>query len=117
MRLHDTVTLLAVLLPTVRPAPDHPDRSDRSFAEWSGWGANYHNNHWASQDSRVSSSNIHSLAAQCKISYPIGVSATPVVSGNAVYYPTWDGTFVAVDYTSCTILWQINVTQIISAFA
>ena len=123
MRLHDTLTLLAVLLPTVRSASgrpdhqDHPDRPDRSFAEWSGWGANYYNNRWASQDTRVSSSNIQSLAAHCKISYPIGVSATPVVSGNAVYYPTWDGTFVAVDYTSCRVLWQINVTQIISAFA
>ena len=110
MRLHDTLTLLAVLLPTVRSASgrpdhqDHPDRPDRSFAEWSGWGANYYNNRWASQDTRVSSSNIQSLAAHCKISYPIGVSATPVVSGNAVYYPTWDGTFVAVDYTSCRVL-------------
>ena len=117
MRLLAALALLAGLLPTVRATADRPDRPDQSFAQWSGWGANYYNNRWASQDGRISSRNIQSLAAHCKFSYPIGVSATPVLSGNAAYYPTWDGSFVAIDYTTCRVLWQVNVTQIISAFA
>ena len=91
--------------------------SANNFAEWSGWGGNYYNNRWASQDSAISSSNIQSLAAHCKVSYPIGVSATPVLSGSTVYYPTWNGSFVALDYSTCEVLWQINVTEIISHYS
>ena len=115
MRPHVTVPLLGALLHGAWSTPHSP--ANHGFKEWSGWGANYYNNRWASEDDRISSSNIQSLTAHCEISYPIGVSATPVLSGNTAYYPTWDGSFVAVDYTSCHILWQINVTQIISGFA
>lgn len=108
MRPHITAALLGVLLSGVRPAAD---------AEWSGWGANYYNNRWASGNDHISSSNIQSLTSHCKILHRIGVSATPVLTGNTAYYPTWDGTFVALDYTSCHVLWEINVTQIISEFA
>jgi outer membrane protein assembly factor BamB len=85
--------------------------------EWSGWGANYYNNRWASANTAVSSSSITSLTPYCKIPYPIGVSATPVVSGDIVFYPTWDGSFVALDYITCQVLWQINVFDIISGYA
>ncbi|KAN0099257.1 Quino protein alcohol dehydrogenase-like protein [Hyaloscypha variabilis] len=85
--------------------------------QWSGWGGNYYNNRWASESSPISSSNIKSAITQCNVSYPIGISATPVVSGNTVYYPTWNGSFAALDYVSCRILWQINVTNIIANYA
>jgi hypothetical protein len=90
--------------------------SQDSFTQWSGWGGNY-NNRWASQNSPISSSNTKYLAPQRNISYPIGVSATPVVSGNIVYYPTWNGSFAALDFVPCRILWQINVTNIISNYS
>jgi outer membrane protein assembly factor BamB len=91
--------------------------SRHDSAEWTGWGGNYLNNRWASQNNAISSSSIHSLVPHCNISYPVGVSATPVLSGNTVYYPTWNGSFAALDYTTCKILWQINVTAIISSYA
>ena len=91
--------------------------STASLDEWSGWGANYYNNRWASGNTAVSSSSITSLAPHCKIPYPIGVSATPVVSDDIVFYPTWNGSFVALDYTTCQVLWQINVLDIISGYA
>ena len=91
--------------------------STASLDEWSGWGANYYNNRWASGNTAVSSSSITSLAPHCKIPYPVGVSATPVVSGDIVFYPTWNGSFVALDYTTCQVLWQINVLDIISGYA
>ncbi|KAE9371610.1 Quino protein alcohol dehydrogenase-like protein [Stipitochalara longipes BDJ] len=91
--------------------------SQALFTEWSGWGGNYLNNGWASQNTHITSSNIKSAVPQCNVSYPIGVSATPVVFGNTVYYPTWNGSFVALDYASCRVLWQINVTEIVANYA
>jgi outer membrane protein assembly factor BamB len=91
--------------------------SNAFFSTWSGWGANYYNNRWASQNGEISSSSINSLAKHCQVSYPGGVSATPVVSGDTVYYPTWNGSFVALDYTTCRVLWEISVTEIVTNFA
>jgi outer membrane protein assembly factor BamB len=45
------------------------------------------------------------------------VSATPVNVDNIVYYPTWNGSFIALDYTTCSVQWQINVTDIIVKYA
>src|SRR5579871_3721284 len=84
--------------------------------EWSGWGGGIFNNRWAS-DAAVSSSNIHSLTEHCRITYQFGVSATPTISGDFVYYPTWGGLFVALNYVTCDVLWQINVTDIIMGYA
>jgi outer membrane protein assembly factor BamB len=93
------------------------DSPTASFPTWSGWGANFYNNRWASQNSDISSSSILSLASHCLVSYPLGVSATPVVFGDNVYYPTWNGSFVALDYTTCQVLWKISVTDIVVNFA
>jgi len=91
--------------------------STASVQEWSGWGANYYNNRWASDNTAVSSSSITSLAPYCQLPDTIGVSATPVVSGDAVFFPTWNGSFVALDYINCQVLWQMNVLDIISGYA
>jgi outer membrane protein assembly factor BamB len=85
--------------------------------EWTGWGANYYNNRWAFGNTAVSSSSITSLAPHCIIPNPIGISATPVLSGDIVFYPTWNGSFVALNYITCQVLWQINVVDIISGYA
>ncbi|KAJ8103655.1 Quino protein alcohol dehydrogenase-like protein [Lipomyces tetrasporus] len=85
--------------------------------EWSGWGGNIFNNRWASEDAEVSSSNIHSLVEHCRYTYEHGVSATPVISRPFVYYPTWSGLFVALNYVTCAVQWQINVTDIVWGFA
>lgn len=110
MRPHLTGALLSAIIYIARPTWASP-------SEWSGWGANIYNNRWASGDTKISSSNINSLTAHCKISHALGVSATPVLSGHVAYYPTWNGSFLAVDYTSCHVVWEINVTSIIEGFA
>jgi outer membrane protein assembly factor BamB len=51
------------------------------------------------------------------VTIPIGVSATPVILEEIVYFPTWNGSFVALDFYSCEILWSINVTSIIESYA
>ncbi|KAH8900653.1 Quino protein alcohol dehydrogenase-like protein [Thozetella sp. PMI_491] len=105
--------LLAVnsALSNPNPAPDHGD-------SWSGWGGSSLNNRWASANTDIFSSNVASLSSHCKISYgPGGVSATPVVNGNFVYFPTWSGLFVALDYVRCRVAWQLDVIDIITDFA
>ena len=85
--------------------------------QWTGWGGNLFNNRWASRNRVISSSNIKSLTSRCKVSYPKGVSATPVLAGNVAYYPTWNGSFAALDWTTCRVLWQVNVSAIVEGFA
>ena len=88
-----------------------------SFAsQWSGWGGNIFNNRVASPDVEVSSKSLSSLSQHCKIDHPVGVSATPVIEGTIAYYPTWGGLFLAVNYQTCQVVWQVNVTKIITDF-
>src|SRR3569833_347561 len=88
-----------------------------SAAQWSGWGGNVRNNRWAAGNGIISSAYFLSVTDHCNLSFPIGGSATPGVAGNAVYFPTWEGSFVALDYTTCHVLWKINVTSIIEGYA
>jgi hypothetical protein len=83
---------------------------------WSGWGANIFNNRWASENTLINSTTISTLVKHCKITYPGGVSATPVVLKNIAYYPTINSSFVALDYVTCLVQWQINVTDIVYKF-
>lgn len=88
-----------------------------SGSEWSGWGGNIFNNRMASQDVQLSSHAVQKLSTQCRVDHHIGVSATPVVLDDIVYYPTWSGTFVALNYQDCKVQWEANVTEIIIDFA
>ena len=90
----------------------------RSFSfgfrgSWLGWGANIHNNRWAASDAVIDASNVASLRPVCKKKYRFGESAPPLVVAGIAYYPTWNGLFVALDYSRCNILWQTNVTRLI----
>jgi outer membrane protein assembly factor BamB len=84
---------------------------------WIGWGGSIYNNRWASANVEISSANARSLTEHCRISYVNGTSATPTVLHGIAYYPTWDGSLVALDYQSCEVKWKINVSAIIESFA
>lgn len=95
------------------------DAAIASSSTWAGYGGGPLNQRWASQNRDISSFNIRTLSDHCQpVQYPGGgISATPVVSGNAVYYPTWGGTLVAFDYTKCRTLWTLNVSEVITSFS
>ena len=80
---------------------------------WLGWGANIHNNRWAAPDAVIDASNVAFFRPVCKKRYSFGESAPPLVVAGIAYYPTWDGLFVALDYSRCNILWQTNVTRLV----
>ena len=74
------------------------------------------NNRWAAAGSSIDSSNAASLVKTCTKSYLHGVSATPVVKDGIAYYPTWNGLYVALNYKSCSTLWEVNVTSLVLQF-
>ncbi|KAF2659366.1 Quino protein alcohol dehydrogenase-like protein [Lophiostoma macrostomum CBS 122681] len=94
-----------------------PLARNSNSTQWTGWGGNRHNNRWAAHNHDISSSNILSPADHCNVSFPVGVSATPVILEDVVYFPTWNGSFVALNFHSCEIVWSINVTSIIESYA
>ncbi|KAI4158648.1 MAG: hypothetical protein L6R39_000503 [Caloplaca ligustica] len=97
----------------VERSVDADSLSPHTNGDWLGWGANFYNNRWASYGAKVVASNTASLHLTCKREYSVGVSAAPLVTNGISYFPTWDGLFVALDYTSCKVLWQTNITDII----
>ena len=44
------------------------------------------------------------------------MSAAPLAVDGIAYYVTWSGIFAALDYTTCTVLWQTNVTDVIFGY-
>ena len=52
----------------------------------------------------------------CRQAFSAGVSAAPLVVDGIAYYVTWTGAFIALDYTSCRVVWQTNVTDISLSF-
>ncbi len=110
MYLHFSIFTLSLFLLIV----NGDDDSLPSSPFWSGWGGNYHNNRFASSNTAIKSSSISSLTHHCLLAYPSGISATPTVYGNNAYFPTWSGSVVALDYTTCLPLWTTNITSIIA---
>ncbi|MCJ1245918.1 hypothetical protein MMC30_003122 [Trapelia coarctata] len=96
-----------------RAACQYSPASQPPSGEWLGWGADVFNNRWAAPGSSVDSSNAGSLVKSCTKSYEFGVSATPVVQDGIAYYPTWDGRFVALNYKTCSTLWEVNVKSLV----
>lgn len=85
---------------------------------WIGWGGSNYNSRWASTNTKISSSNIQSLSEHCHVpGYVGGITATPSVVEGIAYFPAWNGSLVAFDYTSCKVKWDINVTQVILDYA
>ncbi|KAK4034666.1 hypothetical protein C8A01DRAFT_49001 [Parachaetomium inaequale] len=72
-------------------------------------------NAWDNRE--ISSKNIASLSLHCKIPDSAGQSAVPAIRGSLAYYPTHNGSFIALNYETCQIQWNLNVTQVIAEFA
>ena len=84
---------------------------------WNSWGGNIYNNRYVPGDSAINTDSVRSLNKACSISYPSGVSATPAVEGDIVYFPTWSGLFVALNYVTCKSVWEYNITALILDYA
>ncbi|KAI4272781.1 MAG: hypothetical protein L6R38_006520 [Xanthoria sp. 2 TBL-2021] len=96
---------------------DEQQLPPHSRGTWLGWGAGIYNDRRASPDARVNSVNVASLHQTCQKVYGNGESNPPLVVDGTAYYPTWDGLFVALDYTNCKVLWQTNITRLINQYS
>jgi glucose dehydrogenase len=94
-------------------SPTYP----QNVGNWTGWGGNSYNNRWAITNQDFNSKTIKNIVQHCQIQFQGGISATPTISGDFAYFPTWGGQFAAVNYKTCDIAWQINVKEIITGFA
>ena len=103
-------TTLEDIEPSQIPASQPPPSQT---GNWLGWGGDVYNNHWASSDAVVDTSNVASLVPVCQKKYDPGVSAAPLVVHGIAYYPTWSGLLVALDYRTCRTSWKTNITDII----
>jgi outer membrane protein assembly factor BamB len=97
---------LSTQIPASQPPPSQT-------GNWLGWGGDVYNNHWASSDAIIDTSNVGSLVQTCNKKYDPGVSAAPLVVDGVAYYPTWGGLLIALDYRTCHTLWKTNITHII----
>lgn len=102
---------LAPLLGQLGPVYQSPQNEANPY--WNGWGGNIYNNRWNPGATAFNTTSARLLSKTCGIMYHRGVSATPVVEGDIAYYPTWSGMLVALNYTSCTPVWEYNVTGLI----
>ncbi|KAK4211508.1 quinon protein alcohol dehydrogenase-like superfamily [Rhypophila decipiens] len=105
-----SLSLAAALLfslPTGLAAPEQA---------WLGYSGSNLNNRWASSNTLINSSTIAGASVHCRIPFPGGISVAPTVIGNTAYFPAWNGSITAVDYTTCRTKWQINVTALIESF-
>jgi len=89
---------------------------EESTGNWLGWGADVYNNRLAAPDAVVNAANVVSLHRVCQKEYSFGVSATPLVVNGIVYYLTWSGLLVALNYKRCKVLWQTNISEISIAY-
>jgi outer membrane protein assembly factor BamB len=105
--------LLFTFPTSLAQAPAQPPDNE----DWTGWGSSIYNTRWAPENAVINSTTVPKLQKHCQIEYPVGVSANPVTVNGTAYYPTWNGSFVALDYAACTVKWQISVTDIITGFA
>lgn len=118
MRLFNNFLSILILLFSIPPLVfPQSSKSPPDSGRWLGWGANIFNNRWAAENTLINSTTFPTLVEHCKITYPGGVSATPVVLKNIAYYPTANASFVALNYATCSVQWQINVTDVVHKFA
>jgi outer membrane protein assembly factor BamB len=94
--------------------PSQPPPSEKG--SWLGYGGNIYNNHRAASDAVLNTTNVRSLVPVCQKTYEPGISAAPLVKHGIAYYPTWGRLLVALDYKSCSVLWNVNVTELILEF-
>jgi outer membrane protein assembly factor BamB len=98
---------------TVIASPKYPKNGGSTV--WTGWGGSVSNRRWV-QQSAFNSANVNSTVPHCQLQYPKGESAPPTLHGDIAYYPTWNGSLVAMNYKTCETLWQTNITQVIFDF-
>ena len=71
--------------------------NNEGFGQWPVAGQNLDNSRSQPFEHSIGRLNVSKLATQWAFTTGAGVSATPTVMGDAVYFPDWAGNLYAVD--------------------
>lgn len=79
---------------------------------WMASGQNAGNTRYQAAETQIGVANASQLGVKWSFPTDGGVSATPAVDGDTVYFPDWKGFIYAVDRTTGALRWKVSVQAI-----
>jgi len=80
-------------------------------AQWGVSGHDFANSRSQPAEVRISPANVHSLTVKWAFTTGGDVSATPTVSGDAVFFPDWAGNLFAVNKNTGQLIWSHKMSD------
>jgi polyvinyl alcohol dehydrogenase (cytochrome) len=105
-----TATLIGVLLLVLGLRAQSQSSESRSD-QWRVAGQNLDNTWSQPAEHSISPANVKDLSPKWVFTTVGDVSATPTVSGNAVYFPDWGGNLFAVKKESGELIWSTKISD------
>src|SRR6195256_414198 len=103
--------LISVLLLVSALSAQSPSDESRS-GQWRIAGQNLNNTWNQPAEHSISPANIKNLKPKWVFTTGGDVSATPTVSGDAVYFPDWAGNLFAVKKDSGHLIWSTKISNL-----
>jgi polyvinyl alcohol dehydrogenase (cytochrome) len=107
MKLQRTLVFVAILAAAMAYAQIGEDLS----GQWPVMGQNLDNTRNQRTETRITPSTVHSLAVKWVFTTGGDVSATPTISGDAVYVPDWAGNIFAVRKDTGQLMWMHQISE------
>src|SRR5687767_8492856 len=80
-------------------------------ANWLFGGQGIRNTRHQAAETQISPANAHRLAVKWTFTTTGGVTATPTVSDNTVYFPDWAGFLYAVRADTGELVWRRSISE------
>ncbi len=104
------VALMGVLL--LAPALSAESRSPESQSgQWRVAGQDLDNSRSQPKEHSINPANVNGLRQKWVFTTDGDVSATPTVSGDAVYFPDWGGNLFAIENKSGRLIWSHQISE------
>jgi polyvinyl alcohol dehydrogenase (cytochrome) len=78
-------------------------------SQWPSAGNNIYNTRWQDSNTKIDPANASTLTVQWQVVTDGGVSATPAVDGQNVYFPDFAGNLYAVDRKTGALAWSHQI--------
>jgi polyvinyl alcohol dehydrogenase (cytochrome) len=80
-------------------------------AQWLASGHDFANSRSQPEEVRIGPANVHSLTVKWVFTTGGDVSATPTVSGDAIFFPDWAGNLFAVNKNTGQLIWSHKMSD------
>ncbi|MEM6992814.1 MAG: PQQ-binding-like beta-propeller repeat protein [Myxococcota bacterium] len=84
------------------PEPGRP-------ANWNRYGLDNDNSRFNALESQITAANVHCLQSRWSLDDLVGVTSTPAVVDDVVYFGEWDGEVHALEAADGSVVWTANV--------